>query len=119
MHVIHHDQRNKKITDIFYILTATQAYETSITMYYSYIICAHHIATAAHSCVHDIKPTKTRHTDTGSKTGEQKLCILLMHYQLHLYTHIREEHVSTAPKHDTRHHRLLFELRYKIICPYK
>ena len=29
------------------------------------------------------------------------------------YTHIRrEEHVSTAPKHETRHHKLLFELRW-------
>ena len=30
-------------------------------------LLAHHNVTAAHSCVRDIKPTKARHLDTGSK----------------------------------------------------
>ena len=35
-------------------------------------ICAHQIVTAAYSCVCDIKSTKARHIDTGSKIAEQK-----------------------------------------------
>jgi len=40
--------------------------------YYSYT-CAHQTVTAAHSCVCDIKSTKARHIDTGSKIMEQNL----------------------------------------------
>ena len=36
------------------------------------IICAHQIVTAAYSCVCDVKSTKARHIDMGSKIVDEK-----------------------------------------------